>query len=89
MPAPDSPGAARLDRQRRWAPAGARLEAREILETGRDHGVKAQIVRKAFHGSEFLHTLQLPGGKQLPAHHPSHHSHSPGEWPALRTAANP
>ena len=32
------------------------------------HRVQAQIVRKAFRGSEFLHTLRLRSGLQVMAH---------------------
>lgn len=46
--------------------------------------VKAQIVRKAFRGSEFLYTLQLPGGEVLMTHVPSHHNHALGEWIGIR-----
>ena len=46
--------------------------------------VKAQIVRKAFRGSEFLYTLQLATGEALVAHVPSHHDHALGEWIGIR-----
>lgn len=46
--------------------------------------VKAQIVRKAFRGSEFLYTLQLASGEQVLAHVPSHHDHKVGEWIGIR-----
>ncbi len=46
--------------------------------------VKAQIVRKAFRGSEFLYSLQLEGGQPLMAHVPSHHDHKVGEWIGIR-----
>ena len=46
--------------------------------------VKAQIVRKAFRGSEFLYTLQLATGEELVAHVPSHHNHALGEWIGIR-----
>ena len=46
--------------------------------------VKAQIVRKAFRGSEFLYTLQLRTGETLMAHVPSHHDHRIGEWIGIR-----
>ena len=42
--------------------------------------VKAQIVRKAFRGSEFLYTLRLESGLTVMAHVPSHHDHTLGEW---------
>ena len=46
--------------------------------------VKAQIVRKAFRGSEFLYTLQLATGEEVVAHVPSHHNHALGEWIGIR-----
>ena len=46
--------------------------------------VKAQIVRKAFRGSEFLYTLRLRSGENVLAHVPSHHNHRVGEWIGIR-----
>ena len=46
--------------------------------------VKAQIVRKAFRGSEFLYTLRLASGETVLAHVPSHHDHRIGEWIGIR-----
>jgi iron(III) transport system ATP-binding protein len=46
--------------------------------------VRAQIVRKAFRGSEFLYTLRLASGETLLAHVPSHHNHRVGEWIGIR-----
>jgi iron(III) transport system ATP-binding protein len=46
--------------------------------------VQAQIVRKAFRGSEFLYTLRLASGQTLLAHVPSHHNHAVGEWIGIR-----
>ena len=46
--------------------------------------VKAQIVRKAFRGSEFLYTLKLQTGETVMAHVPSHHNHALGEWIGIR-----
>ena len=45
---------------------------------------KAQIVRKAFRGSEFLYTLKLKTGETVVAHVPSHHDHQLGEWIGIR-----
>ena len=45
---------------------------------------KAQIVRKAFRGSEFLYTLRLSSGEVLMTHVPSHHNHAVGEWIGIR-----
>ena len=46
--------------------------------------VQAQIVRKAFRGSEFLYTLKLTSGETVMAHVPSHHNHRVGEWIGIR-----
>lgn len=46
--------------------------------------VKAEVLRKAFRGSEFLYTLRLKGGQMLLAHVPSHHDHRIGEWIGIR-----
>ena len=46
--------------------------------------VKAQIVRKAFRGSEFLYTLRLASGETVMTHVPSHHNHAMGEWIGIR-----
>lgn len=46
--------------------------------------VRAEIVRKAFRGSEFLYTLRLQTGETVMAHVPSHHDHKIGEWIGIR-----
>lgn len=46
--------------------------------------VKAQIMRKAFRGAEFLYTLRLITGDTVMALVPSHHDHSLGEWIGIR-----
>ncbi len=46
--------------------------------------VKAEIMRKAFRGSEFLYTLRLASGQTVLAHVPSHHDHKLGEWIGIR-----
>ena len=46
--------------------------------------VKAQILRQAFRGSEFLYTLRLASGEELMTHVPSHHNHAVGEWIGIR-----
>ena len=59
------------------------LRADDIVHD--DHApVKAEIVRKAFRGSEFLYTLRLASGHTLMAHVPSHHDHKLGEWIGIR-----
>lgn len=50
--------------------------------------VKAQILRKAFRGSEFLYTLKLESGEAVMAHVPSHHDHALGEWIGIRAAVD-
>jgi iron(III) transport system ATP-binding protein len=59
------------------------LRADDIVHDD-DAPVKAQIMRKAFRGSEFLYTLQLAGGQTVLAHVPSHHDHKIGEWIGIR-----
>jgi iron(III) transport system ATP-binding protein len=59
------------------------LRADDIVHD--DHApVKAQIVRKAFRGSEFLYTLRLASGETLMTLVPSHHNHALGEWIGIR-----
>jgi iron(III) transport system ATP-binding protein len=59
------------------------LRADDIVHDD-DAPVKAQIIRKAFRGSEFLYTLRLASGDLLMAHVPSHHDHKLGEWIGIR-----
>ena len=59
------------------------LRADDIVHDDHAH-VKAQIVRKAFRGSEFLYTLRLATGEAVVAHVPSHHDHALGEWIGIR-----
>ncbi|HEY8356742.1 MAG TPA: ABC transporter ATP-binding protein [Ramlibacter sp.] len=59
------------------------LRADDIIHDD-DAPVKAEIVRKAFRGSEFLYTLRLANGDTVLAHVPSHHDHKVGEWIGIR-----
>jgi iron(III) transport system ATP-binding protein len=59
------------------------LRADDIIHDD-DAPVKAEILRKAFRGSEFLYTLRLKTGETLLAHVPSHHDHRIGEWIGIR-----
>jgi iron(III) transport system ATP-binding protein len=59
------------------------LRADDIIHDD-DAPVKAEIVRKAFRGSEFLYTLRLKTGETVLAHVPSHHDHKVGEWIGIR-----
>jgi iron(III) transport system ATP-binding protein len=59
------------------------LRADDIVHDD-DAPVKAEIIRKAFRGSEFLYTLRLKTGEQVMAHVPSHHDHTVGEWIGIR-----
>ena len=59
------------------------LRADDIVHDD-DAPVKAQIMRKAFRGSEFLYTLRLASGETVLAHVPSHHDHAVGEWIGIR-----
>jgi iron(III) transport system ATP-binding protein len=44
-----------------------------------DSPLKAEVVKKAFRGAEFLYTLRLADGKQVLSLVPSHHNHAIGE----------
>jgi iron(III) transport system ATP-binding protein len=59
------------------------LRADDIVHDD-DAPTKAQIIRKAFRGSEFLYTLRLKTGEAIVAHVPSHHDHQLGEWIGIR-----
>ena len=59
------------------------LRADDIVHDD-DAPVKAQIMRKAFRGAEFLYTLRLATGETVMALVPSHHDHSLGEWIGIR-----
>jgi iron(III) transport system ATP-binding protein len=59
------------------------LRADDIVHDD-DAPVRAEIVRKAFRGSEFLYTLRLQTGETVMAHVPSHHDHTVGEWIGIR-----
>lgn len=50
--------------------------------------LKAEVIRKAFRGAEFLYTLRLPSGQQLLALVPSHHDHALGEHIGIRVEAD-
>ena len=63
------------------------LRADDIVHDD-DAPVKAQIVRKAFRGSEFLYTLRLASGEIVMAHVPSHHNHKVGEHIGIRPAVD-
>jgi len=79
-----------VDVSGRPLPAGAMDAGCEVLLRADDivHDdnapVKAEIIRKAFRGSEFLYTLRLASGEVVLAHVPSHHDHSIGEWVGIR-----
>ncbi|MDP3865609.1 MAG: ABC transporter ATP-binding protein [Rhodoferax sp.] len=59
------------------------LRADDIVHDD-DAPVRAQIMRKAFRGAEFLYTLRLATGETVMALVPSHHDHSLGEWIGIR-----
>ncbi len=61
------------------------LRADDVIHDD-DSPVQAQVVRKAFRGSEFLYTLRLASGEELLVHVPSHHTHAIGEWIGIRPA---
>ena len=49
---------------------------------------RAEVVRKAFRGAEFLYTLKLPSGQKLLSLVPSHHDHAIGEKIGIRLGAD-
>jgi iron(III) transport system ATP-binding protein len=50
--------------------------------------LRAEVMRKAFRGAEFLYTLKLPSGQTLLALVPSHHDHAIGEKIGIRLGAD-
>jgi iron(III) transport system ATP-binding protein len=50
--------------------------------------LRAEVMRKAFRGAEFLYTLKLPSGQTLLALVPSHHDHAIGEKIGIRLSAD-
>lgn len=62
------------------------LRAHDIVHDA-DAPVKAEILRKAFRGSEFLNTLRLASGDTVMALAPSHHDHKVGDWIGIRVQA--
>ena len=44
-----------------------------------DSPLKAEVVKKAFRGAEFLYTLRMADGKEVLSLVPSHHNHAIGE----------
>ncbi len=50
--------------------------------------LRAQVVRKAFRGAQFLYTLRLDSGTTLLALVPSHHDHAVGESIGIRFDAD-
>ena len=49
----------------------------------------ADIIRRAFRGSEFLYTLRLACRQTVVAHVPCHHDHTLGEWTGIRAEVDP
>ena len=50
--------------------------------------VRAEVVRRAFRGAEFLYTLKLDSGRQVLCLVPSHHNHALGERIGIRLAVD-
>ena len=59
-------------------PVALLLRPDDILHDD-DAVLRAEVVKKAFRGAEFLYTLKLEDGKQLLSLVPSHHNHAIGE----------
>lgn len=53
-----------------------------------DSPVRAEVVRRAFRGAEFLYTLKLDSGRQVLCLVPSHHNHALGERIGIRLAVD-
>jgi iron(III) transport system ATP-binding protein len=64
-------------------PCDLLLRADDVLHDDASR-VQAEILRKAFRGSEFLYTLRLDSGETVMAHVPSHHDHAIGERIGIR-----
>jgi iron(III) transport system ATP-binding protein len=63
------------------------LRADDVLHDD-DSPLKAQVVRKAFRGADFLYTLRMPSGREVLAYVPSHHNHAIGEQIGIRLVAD-
>lgn len=63
------------------------LRADDVLHDD-DSPIKAQVVRKAFRGADFLYTLRLSSGREVLAYVPSHHDHAVGEMIGIRLVAD-
>jgi iron(III) transport system ATP-binding protein len=50
-----------------------------ISPSGVASPLKAEVVKKAFRGAEFLYTLRLSDGSEVVSLVPSHHNHAIGE----------
>ncbi len=50
--------------------------------------LRAEVVRKAFRGAQFLYTLRLPSRQELMALVPSHHDHAIGERIGIKIDAD-
>jgi iron(III) transport system ATP-binding protein len=63
------------------------LRADDIVHDD-DSELKAEVVRKAFRGAEFIYTLKLPSGAEVLALVPSHHDHAIGERIGIKLGAD-
>jgi iron(III) transport system ATP-binding protein len=53
-----------------------------------ESALKAEVVKKAFRGAEFLYTLRLADGKEVLSLVPSHHNHAIGERIGIKLAVD-
>ena len=60
------------------APVSLLLRPDDVLHDD-DSPLKAEVVKKAFRGAEFLYTLRLADGHEVLSLVPSHHNHAIGE----------
>ncbi len=84
---------ARTDQALAGASAGPRGEVVVLLrpdDVVHDDAspLRAEVVRKAFRGAQFLYTLRLGSGAELLALVPSHHNHAIGERIGIRFDAD-
>jgi len=63
------------------------LRADDVIHDD-NSALKAEVLRKAFRGAEFLYTLKLASGQTVLALVPSHHDHAIGEKIGIRLAAD-
>lgn len=72
-------------------PEGASLEVLirpDDVRLDEQSNLSAELVRRVFHGADFIYTLALPSGQRVLAMVPSHHDHRIGEQIGIRMAVD-